>query len=155
MDSDSSSDDELVAVNQPFLSSKSRFNQQNSPGKYVQDEHEAGGQQLTHSLTHSLTYPPTHSLTYLLTHPLTHSHSLTQILILISIPCLGREIVCVDTEEHASQVIKLLRLKNESNIRHQRLVNSTRYALTHAVTNFLPYLLPHLFQQENTLIGVL
>ena len=80
MDSDSSSDDELVAVNQPFLSSKSRFNQQILPGKYVQDEHEAGGQQLTHSLTH----PPTHSLTYLLTHSLTHSlthtHSLTQIL---------------------------------------------------------------------------
>lgn len=35
--------------------------------------------------------------------------------------------MCVDTEEHASHVIKLLRLKNESNIRHQRLDNNTRY----------------------------
>ena len=111
MDSDSSSDDEPVAPNQSFLSSKSRLNQQNSPGKYVQNEDEAGG----HSFTYGFTYAITHSLTY------SHTH-------LIS--CLGREIVCVDTEEHASQVIKFLRLKNESNIRHQRLDNSTRYALT-------------------------
>ncbi len=47
--------------------------------------------------------------------------------------------MCVDTEEHASHVIKLLRLKNESNIRHQRLDNNTRYSLT-----FTPsYLLIH------------
>ena len=56
----------------------------------------------------------------------------------------------MDTEEHASNVIKLLRLKNESNIRHQRLDNNTRYSLI--LTQL--HLLTRDLLQEDTIVSI-